>query len=89
MVKLMERAKVGPKGQIVIPSSMRKAFNIVPGTVVLLETEENKILIERPAKDIIGQMEEIAKKGKPIKFIHPHEAYEEQMEERMRKFRLR
>ncbi len=82
MVKLYEKAKVGPKGQIVIPSAMRKAFNIVPGTEVVLETEEGKIVIEKPVKDIIEQMEEIAKKGRSVKKIHSDKDYDEMMEER-------
>ena len=82
MVKLFEKAKVGPKGQIVIPVSMRRAFNIKPGTEVVLETEENKIVIERPAKNIVGQMEELNKKGKTISKIHSDKDYEDMLEER-------
>ena len=45
MVKL--RVKVGPKGQIVIPKLLRKAYNIVEGGTVLIEPREDGILIRR------------------------------------------
>ena len=45
MVKL--KIRVGPKGQIVIPKVLRKAYNIVEGGVVTIEPREDGILIRK------------------------------------------
>lgn len=42
-------AKVGDRGQIVIPKEARELFNIRPGDTLLIMGEENKgLLISRP-----------------------------------------
>ena len=42
-------AKVGDRGQIVIPKEARELFNIQPGDTLLIMGEENKgLLISRP-----------------------------------------
>lgn len=42
-------AKVGERGQIVIPKEVRELFNIRPGDTLLIMGEENKgLLISRP-----------------------------------------
>ena len=42
-------AKVGEKGQIVIPSEARKLFNIKPGdTLLILGDESNGIIVTKP-----------------------------------------
>jgi len=46
--KFMGTAKVGPKGQIVIPNDVRKMFSIEPGdTVIILADKSRGIAIER------------------------------------------
>ena len=49
---------------------------------VVLETKEDKIMIEKPITDILEQMEEIAHKGKPVSKIHSDKDYEKMLEER-------
>lgn len=42
-------AKVGDRGQIVIPKEARELFNIQPGDTLLILGEENKgLLVSRP-----------------------------------------
>lgn len=42
-------AKVGDRGQIVIPKEARELFNIRPGNTLLIMGEENKgLIISRP-----------------------------------------
>ena len=42
-------AKVGDRGQIVIPKEARELFNIQPGNTLLILGEENKgLIISRP-----------------------------------------
>ena len=42
-------AKVGEKGQIVIPKEARELFNIKPGDTLLILGEENKgLIVSRP-----------------------------------------
>lgn len=87
MVKLY--SKIGPKGQVLIPKPIREIAGLHPGTRVSLEVKEADVVIEKPALDPIKVFEEISKMGKPIKFVHPHEAHEGEIEHRMKKAGLK
>ena len=57
-------AKVGEKGQIVIPKEARKIFNIGPGdTLLILGDEKNGIIVTKPeviehiAEEILGNLQ--------------------------------
>ena len=57
-------AKVGEKGQIVIPKEARKVFNIGPGdTLLILGDEKNGIIVTKPdvieniAEEILGNLQ--------------------------------
>ena len=76
-------AKVGAKGQVVIPKPLRKANKIMPGDRVLFRQEDKKIVIERPSVEEIMEFfrkmaAEINHKGK----IDVHKYYDEMMEEK-------
>ena len=52
-------AKVGDRGQIVIPKEARELFNIQPGDTILIVGEEQKgLIISRPEllKDLADQI---------------------------------
>lgn len=56
-------AKVGERGQIVIPKEARKIFGIEPGdTLLILGDEKNGILVSKPdvieniAEELLGKM---------------------------------
>jgi len=72
--------KVGPKGQVVIPQDFRHALNIYPGSKVLFRMVDNRLEIEKPPQDAVAIFRKTAK-GR-LK-LHPHEAYEEEMAERV------
>jgi len=74
--------KVGPKGQVVIPQELRHALNIYPGSKVLFRLKDNKLELEKPLQDAVSIFRETAKGKGELKF-HPHEAYEEELEERL------
>ena len=61
--KLAASAKVGEKGQIVIPKEMREMFGIVPGSQLMLLGDEGQGLAIVDARRFIGVVEEI-KNGK-------------------------
>ena len=46
--------KVGRKGQVVIPRSMRKALKIEPGSKVLLRLEKDKLILKKLAFDAVA-----------------------------------
>ena len=57
-------AKVGEKGQIVIPKEARKVFGINPGdTLLILGDEKNGIIVTKPevieniAEEILGNLQ--------------------------------
>ena len=79
---LEEEMKVGPKGQVVIPRAMRKALKMEPGSKVKFTLEDDKIILKKPAFDAVAVFERIAKEIHYNKEIDPHEAYEEELEER-------
>lgn len=80
---IKEERKVGPKGQVVIPKTFRKNFKITPGTKVILEATEEGIRIEKEEEKTEEIFKEVSETGKEHKGrIDPHEAHEEQMEER-------
>ena len=52
-------AKVGDRGQIVIPKEARELFNIQPGdTLLILGEEETGLIVSRPEvlRDLASQM---------------------------------
>ena len=52
--------KVGPKGQVVIPKTMRRALKIEPGSKVLLKLEDNKVILEKPFFDAVSVFQQVA-----------------------------
>jgi AbrB family looped-hinge helix DNA binding protein len=72
-----EEMKVGPKGQVVIPKVFRKNIGIGPGSKVVFELRGNELLIKKPGIDAVKVFERIAKSGRPVKRIEPHEYVEE------------
>ena len=77
-------AKVGPKGQVVIPNAMRKALKIAPGSKVLVSYQEGKVIIEKTGGSSVAVFARIAKEGPPLTEFDPHIA-EEEIEERVRR----
>ena len=73
--------KVGPKGQVVIPKEFRHALNIYPGSKVLFRLINNKLEIEKPPLDAVSIFRETAKGMGKLR-SHPHEAYEQELEEK-------
>lgn len=58
-------AKVGDRGQIVIPKEARELFNIKPGdTLLILGEEETGLIVSRPEllSDIANQIFETVRK---------------------------
>lgn len=80
MIKL--ESKVGPKGQVVIPKVFRDSLKIKSGQKVTFRMADDKLILEPPRIDAVGILRRIAAGGKPIHEIPPHEAYEEELEER-------
>jgi AbrB family looped-hinge helix DNA binding protein len=78
---LEEEMKVGPKGQVVIPRTLRKALKIHPGSKVIFKLEEGKLILEKQFFDSVGTLENIAKKGPSISKIAAH-VYEEELKGR-------
>jgi AbrB family looped-hinge helix DNA binding protein len=79
---IREEMKVGPKGQVVIPRAIRKALRIEPGSKVQFTLKDDKVILEKPVFDAVAVFERIAKEIHYNKEIDPHEAYEEELEER-------
>ena len=79
-----EEIRVGPKGQVVIPHTMRKAIKINPGSKIIFKMDGEKLTIEKPEFDAVGIFSKISKQITYNKRIDPH-TYEEQIEQRTQK----
>lgn len=73
-----EEMKVGPKGQVVIPRSLRKALKIYPGSKVVFRLEGDKTVLCKPEVDTASLLEKIATSGRSVTRIRPH-LYEEEL----------
>ncbi|MHB1493595.1 MAG: AbrB/MazE/SpoVT family DNA-binding domain-containing protein [Thermoplasmataceae archaeon] len=69
---------VGPKGQVVIPSLLRKALKIIPGSKVVIRLEGERLIVEKQKIDTVEIFENIAKNGKSLNEIPSH-SYEKEL----------
>lgn len=76
-------SKVGPKGQVVIPKVLRDAFKIAPGSEVIFSVDGEKLVLRKVRKDAVSLFESLARSRKRALRLHPHEAYEKEIEERL------
>ena len=80
-----EEMKVGPKGQVVIPRTMRKALRIEPGSKILFTLEDNKLTLQKPNFDSVAVFKRIALQVHSKRKLDPHIAYNEELEERQKR----
>ena len=84
---------VGPKGQVVIPKAFRDEFGLYPGAEVVVSSENRELKICRKSEQtekIMAEIGEFAKKyGKKDLKIDMNEEFEKEMEENVRKWKLR
>ncbi len=78
---LTDKMRVGPKGQVVIPKSFRKILKVGPGSEIIFRLDGERVILEKESSDPIRTLESIARKGKSISKINPHE-YEDELKER-------
>jgi len=78
------KAKIGSKGQIVIPKILREEYNIRKNTELILRDTGEGILLQKPHLDIAEEFARLARQhGKTVK-VNVH-AIEKQYEERMKR----
>jgi AbrB family looped-hinge helix DNA binding protein len=65
--------RVGPKGQVVIPKSFRKILEVGAGSEIIFRLEGQRVILEKKSAGPVGTLETIARKGKSISKINPHE----------------
>lgn len=78
---LTDRMRVGPKGQVVIPTRFRKVLKIGPGSEVVFRLEGDRVVLEKETTDPLRTFEIVSRKGRSVSKINPH-AYEDELEER-------
>jgi AbrB family looped-hinge helix DNA binding protein len=76
-----KEVNVLPKGQVVIPRTMRKALKITHGSKVLFKLDDGKLTLEKPSFDAVAIFRKIAKQINYNKKIDPHQ-YEEELKAR-------
>ncbi len=74
--------KVGPKGQVVIPSVFRKNFNIRSGDKVIFESDGDKLVIKRAERGGVDKLKEIAESVGEID-VDSDKDYDRRMKERL------
>ena len=51
MAKLRHNeVRVGPQGRLVIPANVRRAMDIVPGEILLVEIKDGQLVFEKPSQ---------------------------------------
>ncbi|MHB8565510.1 MAG: AbrB/MazE/SpoVT family DNA-binding domain-containing protein [Nitrososphaerales archaeon] len=63
MTKVTSRSKVTKKGQITIPSGLRKKYSIRAGSSVVFEPSKDTLII-RPVKDMVSSAGSLSKYAK-------------------------
>ena len=77
-----EVMRVGPKGQVVIPASLRQAMKIGPGSEIVFRIEKDKVIIDTPKiDDPVHTLESISLRGKSVSKIDIH-SYEDEIDSR-------
>jgi len=74
--------KVGPKGQVVIPSIFRKNFSIRSGDKVIFESNGDKLVIKRAERGGVDKLREIAENAGEVE-VESDEDYDRRMKERL------
>lgn len=75
--------KVGKRGQVTVPKKFRTALRLLPGSEVTFFVERNRLVLRPSREKTSVAFERIAKRrNKPLKF-HPHDAYEDELKERL------
>jgi AbrB family looped-hinge helix DNA binding protein len=83
-LQIEEEMKVGPKGQVVIPSVFRSVLKISPGSKVVVRLEDDRVVVEKKKiPDVALEFEKMAKRGRSTRRIDPH-AYEKELQERLK-----
>ena len=44
----MSTKRIGPKGQVLIPNSIREALGLKPGVEVVIDVRDDEVVISRP-----------------------------------------
>ncbi len=85
LVMFAKRARIGPKGQVVIPKHLRDEFHLAPGDEVVVATDGERVVITPAPEDPIAFFEAMAKKeGGRRPRLGPHES-ERELAERHRR----
>ena len=80
-----KRARIGPKGQVVIPKHLRDEFHLAPGDEVIVGTDGERVVIAPAPEDPVAFFEALAKKsGGRRSRLAPHES-ERELAERHRR----
>ena len=56
-------SKVSPKGWVVIPAELRKRYGIQPGTIVIFEEAEGKLILRPIPKSPVEMLTGMFKEG--------------------------
>jgi len=83
------RAKVGPKGQVLIPKPLRDEYGIEPKGMVVFREEKGGIMVSTPKKGAVDIFRAIAFSGKVGKYDPKTNYLGEAIMERMKGRRIK
>ena len=78
----MPMSRIGPKGQVVLPKSIRQALGIAPGDRVVVSLEGDRVVLVPVPARTAAELRGILRVERPLDLKEARRAYQEHLAER-------
>lgn len=78
----MPVSRIGPKGQVVLPKSVRQALGVTPGDRVVFSLEGDRVVLMPVPARTAAELRGILRVDRPVDLKEGRRAYQEHLAER-------